>query len=377
MFAVQGLVSAALAAAIVAGYWVLYRRAQPRLETLPPQYLTRNPSDLPPAMIGMLFDPAMTPDKLAATLLDLVGRGVIDMTVPGPTADGLRARVQDRRLNLHRDRLGRLRPFEREFVAELFDHIGMGLDELWMSTVRDWWSANPATAGVVEEIVAVRLHQELVAEGLLDPRAGTRKAILTLYSFAVCLGVLLAPLLGVWVMLSFSLAAVLVTWTQRVAGVTPQGAKVAARYESFRRYLADYGRFKDRPAEAVVLWEEYLPMAIVLGVADQAEREMRVGPSPFAGDDAPGFPDEEQALTYLSLRRGQDPTIPAGRIVHGRVASLRFSGAVRPAVSVTGPLGRLSLAARRDPVRALLAVSPFIVLPALLVLAVGLLQALL
>lgn len=381
MFAVQGLVFAAIAAVIVAVYAVLYWRAAPHLVALPPRYLTRNPSELPPAMVGMLFDPAMTPDKLAATLLDLVRRGVIEMSpVPPSVSDSSsdrRSREAARRLHLRRDKLGGLRPFETEVVNQLFDHVGGGGDDVWLGQLRGWWAANPATACVVEEIIAVRLHQELVTEGLVDPRAGRTKTLLTLFSYAVCSGVLFGVVLGAWVVLFLALAAILLTWTQRLPVVTAQGAKVAARYESFRRYLADYGRFKDRSADAVILWGEYLPMAIVLGVADEAEREMTLGrPAAELGEGGlTELPDERQAVEYLTRRRLDDLTLPELKIVHGqRAVQLRFSGDVQPAASVSGPLGKITLAARRRPLAAFAAVSPLILLPVLIVIVAGILQ---
>jgi len=96
-------------------------------------------------MVGMLFVPSMTPDKLAATLLDLVRRGVITMEAV-PTAPGRPS--GDRILRLRRDRTAALRPFEQGFVHELFDHIG-GADAVSLGRVRDWWSEHPVTAAAV------------------------------------------------------------------------------------------------------------------------------------------------------------------------------------------------------------------------------------
>jgi hypothetical protein len=327
MFVIEGLVSIAIAVAIVAVYWVLYRRAVPRPEALPPRYLTHDPAGLPPAMVGMLFQSGMTADKLAATLLDLVRRGVILMSepaedVPLPFVEPDDARI----LRLRRDRLDGLRVFERDFVYEIFDHMGGGGDEIQLGSLRRWWSAFPATARVGEGIIAVRIHRELVAEGLVDPLAAGKKRQLSVLAAETLAGLLLIFVVGPWALLFLALAIVLQVWTQRVTGLTRRGAKVAARYESFRRYLIDYGRFRDRTADAVIVWGEYLPLAIVLGVAREAETELSLGGSPFLGGGHKGtsFPDEDEALDYLELRRQHDPSLPGVRFVRRAPPELRL-----------------------------------------------------
>jgi hypothetical protein len=315
MSVIQGLVSIAIAGAIIAVYWVLYRRAVPRPPAPPPRYLTSDPAGLPPAMVGMLFEPGMTSDKLAATLLDLVRRGVILMSGPAEqVASPFFVPDDARTLRLRRDRLDGLRLYERDFVFELFDHMGGG-DEIQLGSLRRWWSAFPATAAVGEGIIGVRIRRELVAEGLMDPLAARKKRGLSVLAAETLACLLLVLVVGPWALLFLPLAIVLQVWTQRVTGLTRQGAKVAARYESFRRYLVDYGRFHDRTADAVVVWGEYLSLAIVLGVAREAESELSLGGSPFLGGGHKGtsFPDEGKALDYLDFRRGHDPSLPAVR----------------------------------------------------------------
>ena len=359
MSVMQGVASAAIVVVVVTVYGVLYRRALPRPDTTPVRYVTHAPSDLPPAMVGMLFVPSMTPDKLAATLLDLVRRGVITMEVV-PTAPGRPS--GDRILRLRRDRTAALRPFEQGFVHELFDHIG-GADAVSLGRVRDWWSEHPVTAAAVEEILAVRLYQALLAERLADPRAPRRRQLLTAYGVAVAFLVLLGPLLGIWSLLFLVTGIVLTLWSQRFPYVTVEGAKLVELYQGFQRYLRDYGRMGEKPAEAVAVWEDYLTLAIVLGVAEEAEEDVGVGPGSFFRTPSLDgtLPDEAEGVAYMDSRRIEDPSLPEMTVVHGKNAGVRFSGPVQPA-GIGSPRDYWRHV-RRHPGRALLGPAPWILLP--------------
>ena len=369
MFVIQGLVTMVIAAAIVAVYWVLYRRAVPRPPASPPRYLTHDPAGLPPAMVGMLFVPRMTSETLAATLLDLVRRNVILMSGPSERPlDPFAASDDARILRLRRDRVAGLRLFEREFVYEIFDHMG-GCDEIQLGSLRRWWSAFPATARVAEEIIALRIRRELIADGLVDPLAAGKKRGLSVLTLETLACLLLVVVVGPWALLFLALAIVLHTCTRRVKGLTREGAKVVARYESFRRYLVDYGRFGERTADAVVVWGEYLPLAIALGVAPEAEYELSLGGSPFLGGGFKGttFPDEAQAVDYLDFRRGHDPSLPAVRFIQGPPPELRFEEAAQPSTEVD-----------RDPARRILrGADPLMIVPLLTVAGAGVLLLLL
>jgi len=350
-----------LATIVVAVYVVIYLSATPRAVRRAPTYLREPPSDLPPAMVGMLFDPAVTPEKMAATVLDLVRRGVITMSRPGPlTARDTRPGDDDRWLTLHRDRTAGLRQFESELVYEVFDHIGRG-DRVRTGDLREWWRTHPATGGVVEVIWSIRLQQAMLAGGLLEKRALRTRWVLYYYSIAVMCCVMLGPALGIWALLFWALGGVLLILTLRLMGVSRRGAELLALYGAFRRYLVDHGRFRDQPAEAVAIWEEYLPLAVVLGLAGKAQAVLDVMPEWSAGGD--DVPDRAEGSAYVDFRRAHDPALPSMRVVTGMTPSLRSSGAAR----VPAYQARLAVSMRNKPIKAFLIMSPFILVPVVIV----------
>jgi hypothetical protein len=88
----------------------------------------------------------------------------------------------------------------------------------------------------------------------------------------------------------------------------------------------------DKPAEAVVLWEQYLPLALVLGLAREAMDDLYIEPPSFLEYGRAGWrgrlaqlrlsqnrlPDGNEAVAYSTFRHGHDDSLPQARISHGR-----------------------------------------------------------
>ena len=86
----------------------------------------------------------------------------------------------------------------------------------------------------------------------------------------------------------------------------------AARWQAFRRYLADFSRLQEAPAISLKLWEEFLVYAVALGVAEDVLEAARLHAPPtleetsslywysghgYGGHSANAFAGIEQALT--------------------------------------------------------------------------------
>ena len=64
-----------------------------------------------------------------------------------------------------------------------------------------------------------------------------------------------------------------------------EAAELYAPYQALYRYLRDFGRLQEKPPAAAVLWEQYLVMAVVFGIATQVIEQMHVS-VPELADDA-------------------------------------------------------------------------------------------
>jgi hypothetical protein len=151
----------------------------------------------------------------------------------------------------------------------------------------------------------------------------------------------------------------LILFAQRVESLTPKGCELAGGYEALRRYMATFGHLQDKPPEAVVLWEQYLTLAVVLGLAEETVNELYIMPPSFTeygsarrfGRHAYGirasqrFPDSAEAESYSAFRHGYDATLPVARVVHGKADAVLF----RPSLGLAGrsPFARHGFGARR------------------------------
>lgn len=54
------------------------------------------------------------------------------------------------------------------------------------------------------------------------------------------------------------------------------GIEEYAKWMAFKKFLSEFSHFEDYDMMSVVVWEEYLVYATVLGIADLVEKQMRV-----------------------------------------------------------------------------------------------------
>ena len=57
---------------------------------------------------------------------------------------------------------------------------------------------------------------------------------------------------------------------------TKNGALEYSKWEAFKRFLVDFGKFDDKELPEIVLWEQYLVYATVLGVAKDLQKTMKI-----------------------------------------------------------------------------------------------------
>ena len=89
--------------------------------------------------------------------------------------------------------------------------------------------------------------------GLADPPLVRRDLILTAIGAALALNAVVVLLLPAPV------------WRRR----GPELQASAERWEGFRRYLNDFPRLADKPADTLPLWESYLVYGIAFGIAER------------------------------------------------------------------------------------------------------------
>lgn len=255
-------------------YLLLWRPSGRRLRVRRDDYLRQPPDDLSPALVAMLFATTPGTDGLIATLLDLVRRGVVGLdAVPGQSPCRLLYR-DDTILILRREAADVL-PFEDRVLGLVFlEERG----EIGVGELRDWWQTHQMEAEhwYVGWWRSVTL--EAASRGLLrgDPRRWLLFGLL--YGLALAfVSVLAAPVIGFGAITGLISGMVLSFWGSRhVNSLTPRGTRLRFEYTRLCNYLRDFGRLRDQPPEAVALWDEFLPLALVLGEGETALQALDV-----------------------------------------------------------------------------------------------------
>jgi hypothetical protein len=145
----------------------------------------------------------------------------------------------------------------------------------------------------------------------------------------------------------------LVAWAQRVTALTDKGCQLAGGYAALRRYLETFGRMQEKTAEAVAIWEQYLTLAVVLGLAKETVDELYIMPPSFLEYGRAGrlgrrayrfasrsaaFPDATEAEQYAAFRHQYDPTLPTAHVERRNIHIVVF----RPSLdlAVRSPFAR-------------------------------------
>jgi uncharacterized membrane protein len=76
--------------------------------------------------------------------------------------------------------------------------------------------------------------------------------------------------------LLFPVALVLFIYMVAFKRRTKKGAEHFTKWKAFKKFLNDFGNFKEKDLPEVKLWERYLVYAVIFGIADKVEKAMNV-----------------------------------------------------------------------------------------------------
>jgi len=263
------------------------------------------PTDLPPAIVGLLWRRGeLAENDLIATIVDLTRRGALEIDlVPrdGPPRASVQGTagsifdVQTHRLTLRDDTNDELAPFEAELVRVLFSQLQKGpcitadqyragfrrdFDwfQVWFREWRHLVYRDPRSKGLIDVDGMARADKR---KGLLfnSGTLGLAGAILAgafilpflLLGVALLHGALLVLALLAIGVLVVAVAASAVRGFARAPAetLTPLGQDLLRQYTALRDYLRDVSHLQDMPPEGVVLWDQYLALAVVFGLGDR------------------------------------------------------------------------------------------------------------
>lgn len=236
--------------------------------TLPIDLLKQPPDDLPAAAVGTLVDERADDRDVIAAIISLASRGVLKIEEKEPSGVLGELGFGSRDFVFHRLETDvTLLPFETELLGAIFTGKQT---EARLSKMKTRFADRQAR-------VKESLYDEMVKRGYFErnpqvTRGIYRGAGIGLLVLSIFGGFFLYALIGSfapYVIVPIIGAAVVGLLLLIVSGSmprkTPAGAEAAARWEAFRRYLAEIERY-DTVADAKQVFDRYLPYAITFGL---------------------------------------------------------------------------------------------------------------
>lgn len=240
------------------------------------RYYKELPAHYPPAEMAILYRGHISGADFTATLLDLARRGYLKIE----EITGLRGAGKDDesyRFTLNSDLppdAGSLTPYEQKALDLLFaqgqevtlEEFQAYAKEHAKEVAESWtqWGKEVQEASKVRNFYDAEAKKAL---WWLIPTIG----LFLLSVFCLALDLLAAGVVDM--IMSFIVFIVVVSAATRR---TEQGEEEYRKWRAFRRYLREFSRVDTARVGSLGIWEEYLPYAVSLGVADQMLKELEV-----------------------------------------------------------------------------------------------------
>lgn len=272
-----------LAIAVGAGFavlWMWLRTAPSRISAATPTMELRGE---PPAVVDLLIGGfEVEDDAVPATAVDLAARGWYTIEEIGGDRVILRLRNRSPKGD-------ELNPFEQRVMRHITKHATDGIVPAPVLTIGPEGVSERWFKGFVRDVTKVGRD-----EGLCRRRWDLKHlaVVWALAGLAIAPAFLVASaatrttdpagwgsvgnlLLGMTFMVGFFIAWLAQKISRSDAQVdTPAGREAAAHWLGVRDFFRGNGRFDDKPAASVAIWERYLAYATAMGLAPLVQRQI-------------------------------------------------------------------------------------------------------
>lgn len=277
---VLGFALPALLLAAAATLWFLYGREYRPMEQV--LYFREPPADLNPAVVGYLWRMGgVETTDMAACLMDLADRGVIRMEPATAVHERLLLgdeQVPTYLLTLDTSTWATLPRLDQKLLSFLFTTMAgdttLTLDELKTA-------AKARAQEYQDGVNAFKAAVSDQADGMGLVEKGSRVA----FGFGIA-SVVLAVIVTVtaaavssspWV-LAFGLvcSGVALVFALNTKRRSHAAAELYEKYRGLRDYLRDFSRLREAPPASVVLWNKFLVLAVVFGIAETVIEQLKI-----------------------------------------------------------------------------------------------------
>ena len=258
------------------------------------EYLREPPSDIKPADLGFLMRFGKTNDEdITATILDLVHEKVLDLKDKGYE---ITSKNPDFDIVLKDGvNLSELEEHERILIEFFINTIGDG--KMVNTKQIDKFGKKESEANKLiamsnrfTNAVKKEYKPKNYFENTKDKIKGKFGLVfaIAIISIIIIFGVsffrAIDTTLNCFIIGAFGVAFFL--YLSLIKKRTPKGNEDYARWNAFKRFLLNFGNFKDYPMPGIVIWEKYLIYATTLGISDKVMEQLRVKLTTMTYDDS-------------------------------------------------------------------------------------------
>ena len=245
------------------------------------KYFRDIPDDLPPATVGALMRWGKgTTDDIAATLMDMSRTGIVRLEPVTETEHGLFGpkEIKTYKLTVDRAKLAGA-PGPSQWLANfVFNEMGGG-DEITLEAMKAKAKSSPSEYKSGVDAWFSLVKKDADSRGFFEATGNLWTVLLWVlavvvgaitWGMAVWSGAIELWLVGIPAVV---IIIILARFAQRRS---PTGNELFAKYTALRNYLNDFSRLDEAPPAAVILWEQFLVLAVVFGIAKEVIVAMRV-----------------------------------------------------------------------------------------------------
>ena len=323
---------------LVFATWAFLRHGREYKAEFPGGYLREDPRpDLAPAVVGALWRFGKVSDAdIAATLMDLADKKVIAMRPIVEHHDGVLG------IGAHDDQgfelglspnppEGAIGITDQILLDTMFSDIGNG-QIVTLSQIKAYAKSNPQSFS--ESIKHWKDACEGAAEGQGLFETANSSWQVGLFALAVIVGVvgLFASSFsqtGWPVCMAIPSAIIIAIMAVFMLRRSRAGNELYAHYKALRDFLHDFSRLNEAPPQSVVIWNRFLVLAVVFGIAEEVIRQLRVAVPAVVSD--PAF-----QTTYWWVYSGTYGTSPVSSLQSGFASASQIASSEMASASGGG-----------------------------------------
>lgn len=327
-----GVILAVCLLLLVLALIIFFRKGKEYKPQFQEQYWRDVPSDDHPAVLGALWHwGSVSPTEFTATLMSLTNRGVIKLE-KGSYVDSWGKTKEDYILTRDPGKAATLTdPIDVEAVRLVFDTIAGGKDSLFFSTITAYGKKSP------EKFLKKMESWKGTVKGTSNKRQFFERegkawgiAMMVVAALMAIAGVLMVIeageviLGGIVVLFAIAMAIIASKMRRR----SKEAVELHARCEALRNWLKDFSSLDEAPPMDVKVWDHFLVLAVVFGVADEVIKQLKVR-----------LPEVVEDQSFLPMYMWIGGGLHGGGMSPAQSMTTNFNSAITTATSATSSGG--------------------------------------